>query len=532
MVVSVYLTIMPVTRNTKKVDYEQLHLRGRTMSNADEVEIHAGELSDEISNAEVEGRMAELDLADQHAFPQLEAPAAQYLFVPPTPQAEFVPTSQLQPPMQVQPPLAQLVPPPPPQQAISYLAPPPPPPPPASRSTGRAHEDEINKLRDIIQGQEDRLRESLLYEELCKLRATYEKNEALLRSRHEAAMAASPAPVYSVLPTVPTLPPLPSLPYPGYSAPANGAANVFHPRVTASTVNAQSTRQQASSVRRSTRAPTTTYAPAATTGEAMAYENELFLRNPVHNRNVTELNDNKSANGNYAMGNSITHSNTCTPQRNPSLHTEGTSGYLGSASDHVKLSQTWAHAALPADCNTNSSVSFSDLDFRRLIAGEMEILLEHRPNNAEAEGRLNLIRMLAHLLGAYPWAAVRGVYAAVLRKIEQGQLSWSSDFHQTMHFSLLTTTGPVRSDTAAGDARAPTSSGRRRAGLSNPVSDNAKIWFCSEFQKNSCAHKEAHQKELYGKIVTVHHICAKCLLKDRREVKHPESSLACPHYSA
>jgi len=198
--------------------------------------------------------------------------------------------------------------------------------------------------------------------------------------------------------------------------------------------------------------------------------------------------------------------------------------------EKVKRTLNWAHSALPNDYSTEYNVAFSDLEFRRLVAGEMEIILEYQPSQVEIKGRLNLLRTMSHLLGCYPWPAVRNVYASVLREIEQGKLDWSSDINTTMHFSLITCPGKASTPQVV-DSRVEkqgrSSSGKKGSGAGN----DSRVWFCAEYQKNQCAHKEAHRGELYGKQVVVQHVCAKCLLKDRRELKHPDSSAACPHFS-
>ena len=375
-------------------------------------------------------------------------------------------------------------------------------------------EEEIVDMRTQVQGQEQRLRQVLLRKELQQLRATFKKNEEALE--RAAAENISPAPRSLAPPVVRPRAPI---------AQQNSQPSTSRRR--------PNVRQNVPSIRQNAQTARTHQGEFDIDGYNA--DSESYIVNLVENDNIrnTDTDNIDSVNTNdYANSNTLNANGIVCGQSALSASGGGDvrSGMTARAIDRVKSSQHWAHAALPGDYNSEANTAFSDLDFRRLVSGEMEIILEFRLSQTELEGRLRLLRTLSVLLGSYPWTAVRSVYAAVLRRIELGRMTWSSDIGETMSFTLLT----YAAKNPVGDSRPErqdrTNSGKRNVGPSHKSSTGeARVWYCPEYQRGTCAHNEPHQKEMYGKPVTVHHVCAKCLLRDRREAKHPDSSTACPH---
>jgi len=369
-------------------------------------------------------------------------------------------------------------------------------------------EVDIVEMRAVIEAQEQRLRQVLLRKEMDQLRATFRKNEEALQ--RQAADNMLPVQPVSAPPT------------------ANRRAPFSQ----------QNAVQSSSRQRQNTRTQEGEFHV-----DGFQAESENFIIGLVNNDNkraisgssIGSKSNNRNVNIDSDMHNTSfarsNHGSVCAQtQVNARVHTdEIKSGRTARPVDRVQSAQHWAHAALPGDFNSEANISFADLDFRRLIAGEMEIILEFQISQTELEGRLRLLRTLAFLLGSYPWTAVRSVYAAILRRIELGRMTWASDISETMSFALLT----YAEKTPAAEARPEKgrSYSRRNAGPSHGAAsgESSRVWYCPEYQRSTCAHNEPHQKEMYGKQVTVHHVCAKCLLRDRREAKHPDTSSACPH---
>ena len=79
---------------------------------------------------------------------------------------------------------------------------------------------------------------------------------------------------------------------------------------------------------------------------------------------------------------------------------------------------------------------FSELTFRQFVAGELEIILESKPSQAEQLGRLNLMKKMAYLVGGYEWKQVREVYGYVVTRIERGLLRWSDNMGEEIQWAL------------------------------------------------------------------------------------------------
>ncbi|CAC5390966.1 unnamed protein product [Mytilus coruscus] len=70
---------------------------------------------------------------------------------------------------------------------------------------------------------------------------------------------------------------------------------------------------------------------------------------------------------------------------------------------------------------------FKQLNFKILVAGELEIINNFCKNKSEKERRLKLSQKVAYFSSIYHWASVLEFYAAWLRLIELGRKTWSAD---------------------------------------------------------------------------------------------------------
>ena len=229
------------------------------------------------------------------------------------------------------------------------------------------------------------------------------------------------------------------------------------------------------------------------------------------------------------------------------------SGIEAKASDVVVKPQIWPHVALQIEF-VNKNLTFHELDFRLLTAGEIEIILGSNISDSERLGRLKLLRQVAYHAGSYEWASVRNLYAAIVRKIELGLLSWEGDFTNVEHL-FLTKSRPktlIGQGIANRRARngnvygASSSSAGQNSGVVNSTwgqssfansdmdgkESGEKTWFCQLFQKNQCRLSDPHVEKLpgSGRMVAVQHICANCWLKEKAKRRHAESDSCCPFY--
>jgi len=241
------------------------------------------------------------------------------------------------------------------------------------------------------------------------------------------------------------------------------------------------------------------------------------------------------------LGKRDTNSKGKTKSRGPEFSSKGpvVSGFHMRATDRVVNPQRWAHSAIEGDFDNEAGTKFADLDYKMLVSGELEILMDRTTRKSEKEGRLRLLKLLSNLLNYHSWSLVQKVYAAVLRKIELGRYSWGGDFEKTAQYILLTNGGQKASaikkysDNKPGQASYNNSKQQDGSSRKNASSGSfrTKTWFCQDYQTNDCTQTDPHPGMKYGNAVTFSHICAKCWMKDAKEMKHPSSNTVCPHHS-
>ena len=66
--------------------------------------------------------------------------------------------------------------------------------------------------------------------------------------------------------------------------------------------------------------------------------------------------------------------------------------------------------------------------------------------------------------------------------------------------------------------------------LDKPRRRIPEVVFCKEYQRNQCRYQGSHPgkyKDEPGQV-TLEHCCAKCWLRNKAKLAHPEASEACP----
>ena len=194
------------------------------------------------------------------------------------------------------------------------------------------------------------------------------------------------------------------------------------------------------------------------------------------------------------------------------------SGVMAKATDTVRYPQDWPHIALKPD-RIGAAYSFHELDAKQFVTGELELVTRQHISEAEHDGRLALLKRVMSLSRVYDWSAILKLYAEVVSEIEQGLLTWSSNFEPTLTWAL-NQHGPSKTH-----SKGPTVRGPGGGKSSNKARPN----FCKDFQSNSCSFSdEKHWGFVKGERVQVEHICATCLFKRKTTAAHSESSLECP----
>ena len=213
------------------------------------------------------------------------------------------------------------------------------------------------------------------------------------------------------------------------------------------------------------------------------------------------------------------HSNSKSKKKNKKKKKKKKSGISAKASDKVKFPQEWPHAHLQYE-HVNKHVKFQDLNFKLLVAGELEILSGEDLSKEERQGRLRLLKKIVYYSSSYEFEGLKAYYAAWLRDIELGIKKWSDD-PQEIETAILTK-----------HLLKNKSSTFKKISNQGASQQSDRIWFCSLYQRNKCAHKSTHLQVVKGKQRMATHICATCWQKDKKKLEHPECSSSCPHISA
>ena len=198
----------------------------------------------------------------------------------------------------------------------------------------------------------------------------------------------------------------------------------------------------------------------------------------------------------------------------------------------------------PQEClrleHVKEPLGYDDLDLRLFVAGEINIIDRDDIGQAERKGRLSLLKDILFLAGVYEWRGMLELYAAIINQIERGQKDWSSDFSAEKSLVLLKFSKPLgvtekksdSTDKERGSEQKDRGFGfARRFGTRGPSGGAASstLWYCRPYQRGECNRSDPHQAWVFGRGVTVHHMCAKCYLADRKKVPHAESSESCPY---
>ena len=203
------------------------------------------------------------------------------------------------------------------------------------------------------------------------------------------------------------------------------------------------------------------------------------------------------------------------------------SGINAKSSQKVRSPQRWAHSALQLDF-INTEVAFKNIDFAKLVAGEIEIISDPCTSKTERTGRLNLLKDLAYQrANNADLDTLRSIYATVLRRIEVGRATWKSNFEGIV--SQVITSRMSKSRPSHGSDKQGQQSHHKKQKVSKSLEN--KTLFCRDYQKNRCTHHDTpHTAEIKGQQVWVHHMCATCWLKNQVQLAHPETSPACQHF--
>ena len=221
------------------------------------------------------------------------------------------------------------------------------------------------------------------------------------------------------------------------------------------------------------------------------------------NQNVTSSSDTDSETSSSSSSDSDSYSLDKGHSKSKKQKKKKRSGINAKSSDKVKFPQEWPHAHLQYE-HVNKHVKFQDLNFKLLVAGELEILSSEDLSNEERQGRLKLLKKIVYYSSTYEFEGLKSYYAAWLRDIELGIKKWSDD-PQEIETDILT-------KHLLKSKQLPFKKGSNQG--ASQQSD--RIWFCSQYQRNNCPHKSTHLQVVKGKQRMATHICATCWQKDKK----------------
>ncbi len=102
------------------------------------------------------------------------------------------------------------------------------------------------------------------------------------------------------------------------------------------------------------------------------------------------------------------------------------SDLLSKPHDVVLKKVIWPQQRLGVRHTTGKGLDFDSLDLRLLTVGEMEVISSGKISEYEKAARLNILKDILFNARFYDWAAVKGLYVAILTEVESGTKQWSN----------------------------------------------------------------------------------------------------------
>ena len=187
----------------------------------------------------------------------------------------------------------------------------------------------------------------------------------------------------------------------------------------------------------------------------------------------------------------------------------------------IKKPQLWPHNHLDPHFIFNMP-EFQDISWDQLVTGEVAIILQAQ-SHTQAIGRLHLLKQLAYWkLCSGNLQKVLQLHMAVVRAIEEGESSWSSNF-QLLEVLVM-----------ADQTRVAHKSSKPVFDTHTESNDSKEVLFCKKYQLNECQadlNNNTHWATLGAKSHLLHHMCATCLLKYKKLEHHHEKTSDCPLFN-
>ena len=189
------------------------------------------------------------------------------------------------------------------------------------------------------------------------------------------------------------------------------------------------------------------------------------------------------------------------------MHKSGKSKKLTSK---VKFPQEWPQSNLSLHF-VNREKKYEDLTLAEFCAGYSSIL--RTCGKDTRKHRVAHLEELMYLATKYQWRCILNYHAACLLEIERGHRKWGDSF-QTLQSTTLAG-GFLHSNAAP------------RSGNGSKDEGTGSV-FCPGYNRGTCQQSRDHYGQLRGENRLLKHMCAKCWLRTKKVVNHPETSDSCP----
>ena len=193
------------------------------------------------------------------------------------------------------------------------------------------------------------------------------------------------------------------------------------------------------------------------------------------------------------------------------------SGINAKLTSNVQVQLTYPHYSLGQLSGfIGQNIQYHQLSFEQFMAGELSTI-DTCQDIIEKIGRMQLLKRVAlwRLRVNVTWPQIRNAFAHILRRIENKEVTWESDwdtFEQHIYDKIANTVKNEKS---------------KKSNIAESV------WFCKAYQRQEgCAKDSPHLAKIGANFRQVQHICASCWLKEKQRKLHPECSVDCPSKEA
>ena len=160
------------------------------------------------------------------------------------------------------------------------------------------------------------------------------------------------------------------------------------------------------------------------------------------------------------------------------------------------------------------TVDYHELDLRLLCLGEAIICSSGQLSAEETQGRMFWLANILTYAKSYKFSAILTLHEEMIVQVHLGNKTWYSD-HAAL-VAQIVIPHPLVTD-------------ERKPKWDKGV-DKKFIYFCGEFNsEEGCTEPDRHKMLFKGETVTAHHICASCLIRDKKQRPHAEGEDGCPY---